>query len=64
MIPVEIEVVVDNNGNSQVTVKRQEGEDPACYVFQKHMDLLKGAGIRADNIKQDERTHGHVHTFR
>jgi hypothetical protein len=61
---MEIEILIDNGGNSKVTVKRQEGEDPACYVFQKIVDSLKANGVKADNIKQDARTHGHTHTFR
>jgi uncharacterized protein YlxW (UPF0749 family) len=60
---MEIEILIDNGGNSKTTVKSQKGEDPACFVTQKLINELKGAGAEATNVKQDARTHGHTHTF-
>lgn len=57
----EIEILIDNGGNAKATVTRAEGEDPACYVFQKLVNDSKGLSLT--NVKQDAREHGHVHTF-
>jgi hypothetical protein len=57
----EIEILIDNGGNAKATVTRQEGEDPACYTFQKLVNEVKGMDI--SNTKMDAREHGHVHAF-
>ena len=59
----DIEIIIDRMGNSKAVISTEQGENPACLVFDRLVQTVSDDGVVVDNVKVDVREHGHTHEF-
>jgi len=59
----EVEIIIDRSGSSKATITTEQGEDPACLVYDRIIQGVAAQGLAVSEAKLEERTHGHAHQF-
>lgn len=59
----KIIIEIGKDGRMKAELENFRAEDPACFNFQKILNINKDAGVDIDHIHMDDRTHGHHHEF-